>query len=224
MCGSVWKAAAPSSQGAQEARDNTEASCGVQLQTVPSTAASSERARHLIGPTTYPLRLDIYNSGKQQLHDTNSWVSSGDMLHWLHECDSVKSRLADIYFRNQRENNYVWWRQLSWISGNHKLLKWLRSWRWFWPQEHLVVMYERERASESLQGLKGVSRCSVTHTFQFVCVERSSWSLVWFLKGWLLSSHKRQPSPWVIRHIVQGQRNVTSIHKLNLEICVQQGF
>lgn len=83
MCGSVWKAAAPSSQGAQEAQDNTEASCRVQLQNVPSTAACLRAGLAPDWTHNISARLGIYNSGKLQLHNTNSWVSSGGSLHWL---------------------------------------------------------------------------------------------------------------------------------------------
>lgn len=58
---SVWKVLVPSSQRAQEVRDNAEASCRVQLQTVPLYGTASQQ--HI----TYPPRYDIYNSGKLQL-------------------------------------------------------------------------------------------------------------------------------------------------------------
>lgn len=55
----------------------------------PSAAAVCLREAQSapIRATTYPLTTpDIYNSGKQH---TNSSVSSGGMLHWLDECDTV---------------------------------------------------------------------------------------------------------------------------------------
>lgn len=65
----------------------------------PSSAAAAACLREAqsapIRATTYPLtRPDIYNSGKQH---TNSSVSSGGMLRWLDECDTV-SQAGSVIF------------------------------------------------------------------------------------------------------------------------------
>lgn len=81
---------------------------------VPSDAA--------LRPTTYPPGWDIYNSGKLQLHDTNSWVSSGGERHWLDECDAVcheqvRRHLSPYQSEKKNTRKCRRWRQrVYWIS------------------------------------------------------------------------------------------------------------
>lgn len=218
MCGSVWKAAAPSSQGAQEARDNTEASCRVQLQTVLSTAACLRAGPAPDWTHNISARLDIYNSGKLQLHDTNSWVSSGGILHWLDDGDSVShtSRLGDIHLRRKKKTTR--WRQFQWISQqsmcDHKSVKWLTRWDWCWPHENsvIVLMTERERAAEPFKKFRSCKQVQRdTHFPNCLCSEVSRV----VSKGWLTHVHT---TTCVIRQVIQWHLIWTSIPKLNLEI------
>lgn len=89
VSGSVWKVAAPSSQGAQEARDNTEASCRVQLQTVQPV---SEQAQHSIRLTTYPLGTIFLTQG--------SCSSTTHTLQFPQEVCSL-TRTSDSTFHKQ---------------------------------------------------------------------------------------------------------------------------
>lgn len=172
MCGSVWKAAAPSSQGAQEARDNTEASCRVQLQTVqPASSRPCTDQTHNISAGLVFITQGSCSSATQILEFPQE-VCFADKMN----VKCVTSRLGDIHLcgRVKKKTKYKNMMTKVWIwLVNHKWLE-MKLWRWFWrmfKHWNLVVNYNRiekdkyQQLSQNLHNGSDFWFLSQLHTF-----------------------------------------------------------
>lgn len=133
----------------------------------------------------------------------------------------VTSRLGDIHLhtREKREraktcdDDSVFNEFPGSETYNHKLVKWQPG-----NVDHMLLWW---RYFQKFKGSEVVSRWSMTHSFQFVCVVRSLWFLRFGCFTW--TQHHCESHSTLFRNKHRSWICL-SIHQLNWEIFVHEGY